>query len=270
MRVWVSGARGGLGTEVCRQLVEGGHEVVEADLHSDPPVDLLDAAAVAESLRGADAIVHCAAIPRPGTIDPAELVKINTMSTFNALEEAWKQGVRTAVLASTVSIYGTAFSPEELPHPVVPIDEDAPLRYVDPYALSKDFLERTGAMFARRGMTVTALRFHWIGRPHEVPGHLATAPPVQGRRTLWGYVDRSDAARACVLALHPHECGERYHAVLVAAEDTGMHIPTAQLLDEYLPDTERRRPVEGTDGLFDCRRAAEVIGWRPHSTWRDL
>jgi nucleoside-diphosphate-sugar epimerase len=267
--VWVSGARGLLGTEVCRQLVEAGHDVVEADLNSDPPVDLLDAAAVAESLRGCDAIVHCAAIPRPGTIDPAELVRINTLSTFNALEEAWKQGVRTAVLASTVSIYGMAFAPEELPQPVVPIDEDTPLRYVDPYGLSKDFLERTGAMFARRGMTVTALRFHWIGDPDEVAEHFS-GPPVGGRRNLWGYVNRPDAARACVLALHPHECAERYHVLLIAAEDTGMHTPTAQLLDEFLPDTERRGPVEGTAGLFDCRRAADVIGWRAHSTWREL
>lgn len=270
MRVWVSGAQGGLGTEVCRQLVDGGHDVVEADLNSDPPVDLLDASVVADSLRGVDAIVHCAAIPRPGNIDPAELVRINTMSTFIALEEAWKQGVRTAVLASTVSIYGMAFAPEELPQPVVPIDEDTPLRYVDPYALSKDFLERTGAMFARRGMTVTALRFHWIARAEEVSDHVAAAPPAQGLRNLWGYVDRSDAARACVLALHPHDCTERYHALLVAAEDTGMHIPTAHLLDQLLPDTERRRPVDGTSGLFDCQRAAEVIGWRARSTWRGL
>jgi hypothetical protein len=29
-------------------------------------------------------------------------------------------------------------------------------------------------------------------------------------------------------------------------------------------------PVDGTVGLFDCRRAAEVIGWRSSSTWREL
>lgn len=270
MRVWVSGARGGLGTEVCRQLVEAGHDVLEADLRSEPPVDLLDAAAVAESLRGADAIVHCAAIPSPENIDPAELVRINTMTTFIALEEAWKQDVRTAVLASSGSIYGMAWAPEALSQPFVPIDEDTPLRYVDPYALTKEFLERTGEMFARRGMTVTALRFHWIARPEQVRDLLATTPPTQERKGLWGYVDRSDAARACVLALHPHDCTERYHALLIAAEDTGMHAATAQLLDEYLPDTERRRPVDGTGGLFDCRHAAEVIGWQAHSTWRQL
>lgn len=268
MHVWVSGSQGGLGSEVCRQLRAAGHEVGEADLRSAPPVDLLDARAVAESLRGADAIVHCAAIPSPEDIDPAELVRINTLTTFIALEEAWKADIGTAVLASSGSIYGTAWAPEELPQPFVPVDEDTPLRYVDPYALTKDFLERTGAMYARRGMTVTALRFHWIATPEQVREHLATSPPAQERRGLWGYVDREDAARACVLALTPHECTERYHALLVVAADTGMRTPTAELLDDQLPDTERRAPVEGTAGLFDCRRAAEVIGWTARSRWR--
>jgi hypothetical protein len=39
------------------------------------------------------------------------------MSTFNALEEGWKVGIRTAVLASSGSIYGTAWSPEPIDQP---------------------------------------------------------------------------------------------------------------------------------------------------------
>ncbi|MGW1339891.1 NAD-dependent epimerase/dehydratase family protein [Kribbella sp. NPDC002412] len=295
MRIWVSGARGKLGSEVCRQLSTAGHEVVEADVvepGSGPvtptprsradasgsgsahaggagPVDLLDREVVAGSLGGVDAVVHCAGIASPENIEPAELLRINAITTFNALEEAWKQGIRTAVLASSGSIYGTAWSPEELPVPAVPIDEETPLRYVDPYALTKDVLERTGEMYARRGMQVTALRFHWILTPDEVRRYITSAPPEDNRRNLWGYVDLAEAARACVLSLNPRPESERYAALLIAAEDTGMLQPTTDLLAQYLPDTEIRTDLPATACLYNSRRAADVIGWTHHSRWRE-
>ena len=101
-------------SEVCRQLVADGHEVVEADLVGPGAVDLRDREAVARSLRGVDAIVHCAGIASPENITPVRLLEANALTTFNALEEAWVQGIRTAVLASSGSIYGTAWSPEEI------------------------------------------------------------------------------------------------------------------------------------------------------------
>ena len=99
MTVWVSGARGKLGREVCRLLAAEGQPCVPADVVPDAAgrsVDLLDAAAVAASLRDCDAVIHCAAIPSPEDIEPVELVRINTLTTFTALEEAWRAGVRTA------------------------------------------------------------------------------------------------------------------------------------------------------------------------------
>lgn len=268
MRVWVSGARGKLGTEVCRQLTAAGHDVLEADLRADTSVDLLDQQAVAESMRGAEAIIHCAAVPSPEGITPLELVRTNTLTTLNALETAWSGGIRTAVLASSGSIYGAAWSPEELSWSCLPVDEDSPLRYVDPYALTKDFLERMGGMYARRGMVVTVLRFHWILTPDEVRSLVDDAPIEAGRRNLWGYVDLEDAARACLLALSPRDRYQRFHTLLIAAEDTGVTRPTSDLLDEFYPDVQRRASFEATAGLFDCARAAEVIGWVPGSKWR--
>ncbi|NIK57914.1 NAD-dependent epimerase/dehydratase family protein [Kribbella shirazensis] len=271
MRVWVSGARGKLGAEVCRQLIAAGHDVVDADRTGPAPVDLMDRGAVARSLLGVEAIVHCAGIASPEDIEPVRLFETNAITTFNALEEAWKLGIRTAVLASSGSIYGTAWSPEEIGTPSVPIDEDTELRYVDPYALTKDVLERMGQLYARRGVQVTALRFHWILTPDEVRRFVAEAPPEQNRRNLWGYVDLAEAARACILALAPRT-RDRYATLVIAAEDTGRHEPTADLLARHSPDTEIRpefRPaLQGTVSLFDSRRAAEVIGWTHQSTWR--
>jgi len=146
VRVWVSGARGTLGRDVCRQLRGAGHDVVEADVAGEPAVDLLDSRAVAASVRGTDAIVHCAGIPSPEDVEPGDLLRINSVTTFNALEQAWRAGVRTAVLASSGSIHGTAWGPADVHPAYVPVDETSPLDYVDAYALTKDVLERTGAM----------------------------------------------------------------------------------------------------------------------------
>ncbi|MFI5697986.1 NAD-dependent epimerase/dehydratase family protein [Kribbella sp. NPDC051586] len=268
MRIWVSGARGKLGAEVCRQLVAGGHEVIEADLSGPGPVDLMDRDAVARSMRGAEAIVHCAGIASPENIEPVRLFELNALTTFNALEEAWKLGIRTAVLASSGSIYGTAWSPEEIGTPDVPVDEDTDLRYVDPYALTKDVLERMGQLYARRGVQVTALRFHWILTPDEVRRYIADAPPKDNRRNLWGYVDLAEAARACVLSLEPRT-HDRFATLVIAAEDTGRHEPTAALLARYSPQTRIHTELAGTTSLFDSSRAAAVINWTHHTTWRN-
>ncbi|MER7248997.1 NAD(P)-dependent oxidoreductase [Kribbella sp. NPDC000426] len=268
MRIWVSGARGKLGAEVCRQLLADGYEVIEADLAGPDAVDLMDRDAVARSLRGADAIVHCAAIASPENIEPVRLFELNTITTFNALEEAWKQGIRTAVLASSGSIYGTAWSPEEIGTPDVPIDENTELRYVDPYALTKDVLERMGQTYARRGVQVTALRFHWILTPDEVRRYIADAPPEDNRRNLWGYVDLAEAARACTLSLQPRT-HNRFATLLIAAEDTGRHEPTTALLATHSPDTTIHTAVPGTTSLYDTSQAAQVIHWTHQSTWRN-
>jgi UDP-glucose 4-epimerase len=267
----VSGARGKLGTEVCRQLSAAGHEVIRADIRAEgaDAVDLRDRHAVARSLRTAGAIVHCAAIPSPAGVVPADLVLANTMSTFNALEEGWNAGIRTAVLASSGSVYGNAWSPGPIAHPYLPVDEDSPLQYVDPYALTKDFLERMGQMYARRGMTVTALRFHWILTRAEVRELVDDFPEDEGARNLWGYVDLEDAARACLLALEPREGHDRYQVLLIAADDTRVERPIEELLAEHQPESELRVPLRGTAGGFDCSRAQRVMGWTPRSQWRD-
>lgn len=268
--MWVSGTSGRLGAEVAGQLRAAAHAVVCADLRGVPPVDLEDPAAVRSSLIGCDAIIHCAGIPSPEGVAPHDLVRVNTMTTFNALEEAWRAGVRVAVLASSGSIYGTAWGPAGMRQPYVPVDEESPLQYVDPYALTKDFVERMGRMYARRGMTVTALRFHWILPPEQVRELRAALPDAEEVKSLWGYVNLEDAGRACVLGLTPRSGRGRYEVCVIAAEDTRVEAPTRELLARHSPESAIRAELAGTDGAFDVRRAEAVLGWRPRSVWRGL
>ena len=222
-------------------------------------------------MAGCEAIIHCAAIPSPESVEPAELVRNNTMSTFNALEEAWKAGIRTAVLASSGSIYGNAWSPEPISHSYVPVDEDSPLQYVDPYALTKDFAERMGQAYARRGMAVTALRFHWILTPAELEELTARQPLEDQTKNLWGYVDLDDAAHACVLSLQRDASTEPYAVLVIASDRTWADEPTADLLRRYSPDTEQRigyqtkfqAKFQTNQGAYDITRARQLIGWQP-------
>jgi UDP-glucose 4-epimerase len=266
VRIWVSGAAGKLGSQVSEQLRAGGHEVIGVDRRPSADVsqvDLEDPAAVAASLDGCEAIIHCAAIPSPEGHEPAELVRNNTMATFNALEEAWKLGIRTAVLASSGSIYGTAWSPEPIDQPYVPVDEASPLQYVDPYALTKDFLERMGQAYARRGMTVTALRFHWILTVREQAELAARQPLGDEVKNLWGFVDLEDAARACIQSLQRDGSTEPYAVLVIASDRTWAAEPTADLLRRYCPDTEVRGRFDGNQGAYAISRARELIGWQP-------
>ena len=269
MHIWVSGTAGKLGSAVGDRLRRAGHRVTGVDLRHDGPdrVDLLDFDAVLASMAGADAIIHCAAIPSPAGIDPSALVQTNVMSTFNVMEAASRHGITRAVLASSGSIYGTAWSPEPIAPTYVPMDEESPLLYVDPYALTKDLGERIGAMFARRGVVTVELRFHWILSVDELRGHRDNVDEQESTRNLWGYVELDDAARACELSLHADLGDEGYGAYVIAAADTLLTRPTEELLDRWLPGVERRRPLPGTTGGYDCTRAAEVLGWRPALSW---
>lgn len=122
-------------------------------------------------------------------------------------------------------------------------------------------------MFARCGMSVIALRLHWVLRADELHALRDTTGDEGGARNLWGYVELSDAARACMLALSAEVPAGSFHPLVIAAADTTMSRPTAELLDEWFPGIRRRRDLPGTSGAFDCDRAGQLIGWQPSFRW---
>lgn len=152
MAVWVSGAAGKLGSAVVAMLRANGVDVTAVDRISDSPavrrVELVEFEATKESMVGADAVVHLAAYPSPEQVTPSWLVQNNVMATFNVFAAAFQLGVQRVVMASSGSIYGYAWAPELFAPAYLPVDEDTPLVFVDPYALSKDLGERIGRMYA--------------------------------------------------------------------------------------------------------------------------
>lgn len=285
MRVLVTGGSGRLGTSVIADLLAHGYEVAAADrvrpaggaVHGVPVIetDLGDVGQVAGAMRGCDAVIHLGAIPSPYAHADEVVFGNNTSATFAVLQAASLLGVRRAAIASSGSAYGTAWARHRFALAYVPIDEALPMFNHDAYGLSKEVDERTAEMFCRRdGMSIAALRFHWIATREEqlaaVPGNRDRDTRLEGTRGFWGYVDVRDAARACRLAI---EAGRDrpfgFEAFNIAAADALLEAPTEATIRELAPETEIRRPISGILGAWDTSKAERILGWVPGHSWRD-
>ena len=283
-RIAVTGSAGRLGRAVVADLLAAEYAVVAVDQVEVAPVagvtnsgwDGQDVDGLAEAILGCSALIHLAAIPAPYGHPHQVVFGNNVIATFAALQAAADAKITRAVIASSGSAYGTAFSPVPSHPRYVPVDEDHPLDNADPYGLSKEVDERTAEMFTRRyPMSVAALRFHWIAEREEQLATVqqqrqGTADLTGLMRGLWGYVDLRDAARACRLAV---EAAARqpygFAPMNIVADDIVADVPLAELISRHLPDIEVRADLGTRGGGYAITRAAELIGWRPEHSWRD-
>ncbi|HSK06844.1 MAG TPA: NAD(P)-dependent oxidoreductase, partial [Acidimicrobiia bacterium] len=150
-----------------------------------------------------------------------------------------------------------------------PIDETIEPRPESSYALSKLIGEEMAAQFHRRsGIPFLALRFSNIMEPHDYeafPGYWED--PALRKWNLWGYVDVRDVAASIRLGLD--QDFEGAEICIVAAADTVMTRPSAELMAEVFPDVPMRRPVEGRETLLAIDRARRLLGYQPEHTWQD-
>ena len=274
-RVVVTGGAGKAGRAVVRDLLEHGYEAVSVDLVRDANLtegqqllaDVTDYGEVVDSLKGADAVVHLAAIPAPG-LKPDELTfRVNITSTYNVFAAAPILGIKRVVWASSETTLGLPFEREQPRY--APIDEDHPPLPESSYALSKLASEEMARQFNRwTGIPHVGLRFSNVMEPHDYdrfPGFWGD--PQLRRWNLWGYVDARDVAQSCRLALEADVTGAE--VFIVAAADTVMNRPSAGLMAEVYPDVEVRDGVAEFGTLLSIEKARRVLGYEPAFSWRD-
>ena len=288
-RIVVTGGSGKAGRAVVRDFVEHGLDVLNVDVvpaaTQEAPflrADLTDLGETTEALRGADAVVHLAAIPAPGIRTVERTFAINMRSTYNVFSAATMLGLERVVWASSETVLGLPFGrlharnlldPAAIPghHPepdYVPIDEEHPLRPHSSYSLSKVLGEEMARQFARwSGIPFVGLRFSAIREPAEyVAFPDAWADPHLGEWNVWGYVDARDVAQACRLALTADITGAE--VFIIAAGDTVMDRPNAELMAACYPSVPIRPGTGDHDTLLSIDKARRVLGYDPRHSWR--
>jgi nucleoside-diphosphate-sugar epimerase len=270
-KICVTGAAGKAGRAVVADLLDHGHEVVATDMvsHRAAPVlqaDLTDYGQAVEVLQGVEAVVHLANIPAPGLRTPAVTYTDNTAMNANVFLAAAQQGLRRVVWASSETTLGLPF---DVPPRYAPVDEAHYPLPTSTYALSKVVGETTAAHVSEwSGIPFVALRFSNIFEPHEYE-HVPSfwADPEWRRWNLWGYIDARDVALSCRLALDAPVTGAE--SFIIAAADTVMTQPSADLMRQVFPGVPLRGEVAGNATLLSNDRARQVLGFRPEHTWRD-
>jgi nucleoside-diphosphate-sugar epimerase len=275
MRVVVTGGSGHIGRAIVDELVGHGHQVVNADRQPGPAAaplrlaDLEDLGQVLSLLDGCDAVVHAAAIPRPGTYPDHVVFRTNMMTLFNVLDACRLLGISRLVWTSSMSTLGYPFNYRPIVPRYLPFDERHPQDPQDPYALSKAFGEQLCAAYAARcDLTITSLRIVWAHTPATFERDLLPFwdNPATGASNLWSYVDTRDCGTAARLALDLDAGG--HQACFISAPDTCMPIPTRDLVARYMPGAPAVADSLPTYGaLFDTTRAHELLGFRAQHTW---
>jgi|GEM_PF-24117 len=128
MRIVVTGGSGFIGSHVVDHLRDAGHEVALVDLR--PPhrpdvahhaVDIGDLEGLVRATAGADVVFHLAAVSDVNDVarEPVGAADLNVVGTARVWEACRRNGVKRAILASTVWVYSGATGE-------APLDEASP------------------------------------------------------------------------------------------------------------------------------------------------
>jgi UDP-glucose 4-epimerase len=284
MRVMVTGARGKVGRATGAALMEAGHDVRATDLL--PPVferpeegepdyfqaNLTDAGDAFAAVRGAEAVVHAAAIPEPTRNPPHTVFQNNLMATFNVLEAAIRFGVSRFVNISSETVPGFFFPERQFLPDYVPVDEEHPIRPQDPYATAKYFGELLMDAATRRSdVRCISIRPSWV--QHEGNYERNLGPQVRDASVLsagfWSYIDVYDLAAAIVLAVQSDLPG--HEVFYIASPDNVGGRPFEKIVREYYGDAvEIKTPLPREDASgISVAKAQKLLGYSPKRSWRD-
>jgi dihydroflavonol-4-reductase len=323
MKVFVTGGTGFIGIPLIRALLARGDEVVS--LSRNPGVaarsfsryfpedlrarlrhqagDLGQPAALAEGMRGCEAVFHVAGSISYRERGRREVQRTNVEGTRNVAEAARKAGVRRLVHTSSVVAVGVSWDPHQA------LDENAPyncggmgLEYFD----AKHAAEVEIARAVQHGLdavivnpaTVVGFADH-AGRPGSVNDSvrlLSRVPFLLPGGNCW--VDVRDVVSGHLLAFERGRTGERYilgsrnltnaEVIRRLRQVKGKIVPRATVsgaqvralgrvaraferLGFPIPvGSQMATRVSGFYLYFDCAKARSELGWEPASPWPAL
>jgi dihydroflavonol-4-reductase len=227
--IFVTGATGLAGANICKQLIERGDHVraLSREGADTGPLtvlgvevitgDVTDAGDVRRAATGAVAAIHCAALLGGASQNLPDFQAVNVEGTKNVLDAGEALGLRRVVAVSTGTFFDTAGGLDR---------EDAPVTKKpssDPYTITKMAAFQDAMARAAKGQDVVSTHPGAIFGPSPVASNalgrtsfnrvLLSALRQRVDRYLtfpvsWVYGE--DIARGCILALDRGVSGERY------------------------------------------------------------
>ena len=294
----VTGGAGYIGAHVVRAFRDDGIDVVVIDDLSSGKAEfvpdgvpfvranLLDGAAVRETLDGVDGVVHLAGFKYAGvSVDrPMHTYTQNVTAMVSLLEAMDATGVRNIVFSSSAGVYGTPT--------VETVTEETPPAPESPYGETKligEWLLRDQAKAT--DLRHTSLRyFNVVGSgdptvydasPYnlfpivcnllsqgKVPQIYGTDHPTPDGTSVKDYVDVADLARAHVAAARALDAGTALEPVYNLGSGTGTSV--RQIMDaarrvtgiDFTPTEGPRRPGDPSRVVAQGELAARDLGWK--------
>jgi dihydroflavonol-4-reductase len=272
--IFVTGATGQTGSNVCEQLIERGDHVRALVRNPDEATalagigvelvkgDISDAADVLRAAKGAEAAIHCAALLGGASQDIDDFKAVNVVGTTNVLDAGKALGMRRVVALSTATFFNLA---TDVAFEDAPVLENPP---DDPYTVTKlaAFLDahqraaagedvltcHPGAIFGPGLVVERALhrtsfnRVLLAGMRGKIKRYLAF--PVT-------WVAGADVAKGSIAAMDRGVAGERY-LLIGQPEDTistaaGInHACTLAGIDHHVEDLDYRSDPEALTAEF--------------------
>lgn len=253
---------------------EGKAEIVEADISQ--------AKNLTNILKGADYVIHQAAIPSvpKSIIDPVKSHEANVNGTLQLLVACRDAGVKRVVYASSSSLYGDS--------PTLPKHEGMMPKPLSPYGAQKLFSEMYCQVFTRSyGLETVSLRYFNVFGPRQdaasqYSGVLALFIPavLQGRRpTIYGDGEQSrdftyvkNVVEANLLACTaPGVSGEAFN---VACGDRITVNSMLQQINKITgkdisPVYAEARAGDIKHSQADIQRAKERLGYQPKVSFEE-
>jgi len=276
-KVVVTGGSGRVGRYVVRELARS-YDVVNADLVAcdsgvrHETVDVLDLDALRRVCKGADALVHLAAIDFDWKAAPEKYMRVNALGTWHALQAAAENDLSKVVLCSSISACGLSEMRPDWRPQYLQVDERHENRPVQAYSVSKQLMENMARSFARgTPMSVLSLRPLAVVLPETFSQYVSFVE-APDRNWLFYYVTAEDVARGFAAAIASNlKQGEFF----LSAADTSRAEPT---LDWYadrfgvLPEIPNPRVFENNPraSIFSSAKARDYLGWEPSSNYLDM
>ena len=296
MRALVTGGAGFIGSHIVEALLcrgdsvrvldnfsSGRHENLK-DLKGNLEIldgDLRDAGMVKASVKNIDLVFHLAAlvsVPQ-SMIEPEACFAVNVGGTVALMDAARQAGVSKMVISSSTAVYGNT--------DVFPTTEEAPLRPLSPYALSKQVNELYASLYSQTlGLPVTALRYYNVYGPRQRPdSDYAAAIPIFLHRLIAGqpiiiygdgrqsrdFIFVKDIVRANLMAAESNTGGQVFN--ICSGRETNLLdlLEEISTISPQQPDVRFESPRAGDiyRSVGSPNRAEDAFGFRAQVTLAD-